>query len=257
MVNEELKIQAINKVLQQYFEKHRDINKVQAKELMPEFIKVGIFNSDHRNGLSIRNLLRTLDKRNSLHKIPFVLPERKAKNTSWFFIKSNTKFIESNKSQIVQARAKSSVKKRNNNDEHYILNLCDEILNQKASRQHKFEFLLGDPDKNGTCRKLPVDSFYQELNLVIEYRELQHSEAVPHFDKPNVKTVSGVSRGEQRKIYDQRRRDVLKQQEIQLIEIDYSLFQFNGRKKLIRNKTEDLLILRELFRNKKILIIAL
>lgn len=252
-MKDELRIQAINKVLHQYFEEHQGINKVQAKELMPEFINAGIFNTDHRNGLPIRKLLRTLDKENSLHKIPFVLPERKARNTNWFFIRTNTPNSEENTNKNVQVQSKTLTKSREKSDEYYILNLCDELLKEKSARQHKFDFLLGDPDKNGICRKLPVDAFYHESNLVIEYRDLQHSEAVPHFDKPNVITVSGVSRGEQRKIYDQRRRDVLKQQGIQLIELDYFLFQCNNHKKLIRNPKDDLSILKEIFENNKIL----
>ncbi|WP_309751901.1 hypothetical protein [Novosphingobium sp.] len=45
---------------------------------------------------------------------------------------------------------------------------------------------------------LPVDAWYPELALVIEYRERQHSEAVKFFDQRE--TVSGVGRGEQRRI---------------------------------------------------------
>src|ERR1035437_3876932 len=56
-------------------------------------------------------------------------------------------------------------------DEHYVLDLCDKVLGLTSSRQHKFDFLLGDPNSSGVAVKLPVDSFYEELNLVIEYRE--------------------------------------------------------------------------------------
>jgi hypothetical protein len=134
--------------------------------------------------------------------------------------------------------------KRKDSDENYVLNLCDEVLGKTGSRQHTFGFLRGDAGKNNEGRKLPVDAFYESLNLVIEYRERQHSEAVPHFDKPDVMTVSGVSRGEQRKIYDQRRRDVLKQQQIKLIEIDYSQFNYNSSKKIIRDRVRDLEVVR-------------
>ncbi|MEO6118506.1 MAG: hypothetical protein ABIP37_05490, partial [Methylotenera sp.] len=84
-------------------------------------------------------------------------------------------------------------------DEFYILELCDEVLKHIASRQHRFEFLRGD-----SGRKLPVDAYYSDLKLVIEYRERQHSEAVTLFDKRM--TVSGVSRGQQRAKYDELRR---------------------------------------------------
>jgi hypothetical protein len=57
--------------------------------LMPQFIKAGIFEKDHRNGLPIRQLLRDLDEINALDKITSILPERKKVNTNWYFI--NTK----------------------------------------------------------------------------------------------------------------------------------------------------------------------
>jgi hypothetical protein len=83
-------------------------------------------------------------------------------------------------------------------DEIYILNLCDKLLKCKALRQHRFDFLRGD-----SGRKLPVDAYYEDLKLVIEYRERQHSEPVALFDKRM--TLSGVSRGEQRAKYDKLR----------------------------------------------------
>ena len=62
-------------------------------------------------------------------------------------------------------------------DEEYILSLCDALLGRKPLRQHRFSFLLGD-----SGRRLPVDAFYSDLKLVIEYRERQHTEAVALFD---------------------------------------------------------------------------
>ena len=130
-------------------------------------------------------------------------------------------------------------------DEHYIIDLCDNVLNVKASRSHTFDFLRGDPNKKGVSKKLPVDAFYKSLNLVIEFNERQHTEKVPFFDKPNKMTVSGVSRGEQRKIYDQRRKEVLPKHGIDLIVLSYFDFNFDSRKKIIRNRTDDIEILKE------------
>ena len=79
----------------------------------------------------------------------------------------------------------------------------------------------------------------------MEYRELQHTEAVPFFDKPDKKTVSGVPRGEQRKLYDKRRREVLPEHGITLIEISYFDFMYEGKsKRLVRNKEKDLDVVR-------------
>jgi hypothetical protein len=92
-------------------------------------------------------------------------------------------------------------------DETYIIDLCDKVLNLAAKRQHTFDFLRGDPSRRGAKgRKLPTDAFYPEIGLVIEYRERQHSESIPFFDKPERLTCSGCARGEQRARYDQRRR---------------------------------------------------
>lgn len=82
---------------------------------------------------------------------------------------------------------------RSNSDESYVIDLCDEILKQMAFRQHRFDFLRGD-----SGAKLPVDAYYPSLNLVIEFKERQHTEEVKLFDKRQ--TVSGVGRGEQRRI---------------------------------------------------------
>lgn len=137
---------------------------------------------------------------------------------------------------MVQSIA-SSVKSIKQCDECYFIDLCDEVLKQSALKQHRFDFLRGDSGS-----KLPVDAYYPSLNLVIEFREKQHTEEVKFFDKRQ--TVSGVGRGEQRKLYDQRRREVLPQHGIKLIEFDYSDFEYTRSKKLVRNKVEDLKVIK-------------
>jgi hypothetical protein len=77
-------------------------------------------------------------------------------------------------------------------DEHYVLDLCDDILSWSAERQRRFPFLVGDPGKNGRVRQLPIDGFYEPIMLAVEYHERQHVESVPHFDKPGRLTVSGL-----------------------------------------------------------------
>jgi hypothetical protein len=129
-------------------------------------------------------------------------------------------------------------------DEHYILNLCDKLLGLTSSRQHRFDFLRGDKNRNGITRTLPVDAYYINLNVVIEYRERQHTEAVLFFDKPHKLTVSGVDRGQQRKIYDDRRREVLPKHKITLIEFSFSEFNHDRRKRIIRNETFDTQIIK-------------
>lgn len=227
----------INKVIKKYFDANTSIKIIPAKDLMPQLIEASIFEKDEKNGLPIRKILRKLDAQNQLHQIPYVFADRKLKNTNWYF-QRDTVVIQESKITIKLSLDKLSVKPAKapkHRDEDYVLDLCDEVLKLKGSRQHKFGFLLGD-----TGRKLPVDIYYSTLNLVIEYREYQHSNAVKHFDKPDKMTASGVHRGEQRKIYDQRRRDVLPINGIKLIEIDYTDFEYDGRNRIVRDRVRDL-----------------
>jgi hypothetical protein len=61
-------------------------NRTEAKpgELMPYLIEKGVFKSDHRNGLPLRNVLRELEKRDMLHLIQGAEYEPKQKNKMWY-----------------------------------------------------------------------------------------------------------------------------------------------------------------------------
>ncbi len=177
---------------------------------------------------------------------PFQIHGR-TRNYSHLFERNGSTVFLADKSakpeKVLHNTTKSIPKKTSNkrdSDENYVIDLCDEVLQLEASRQHKFDFLLGDIGQNGKSRKLPVDSYYNELDLVVEYRERQHTESVIHFDKPDKITISGVNRGEQRKIYDQRRREVLPKSGIQLIEISYDDFNYDRQKRIIRDRSNDL-----------------
>jgi len=124
-------------------------------------------------------------------------------------------------------------------DETYVLDICDEILGLTSSRQHRFSFLTGD-----SGRRLPVDAYYADIALVVEFHERQHYEDVTIFDKPDKMTCSGVSRREQRKLYDQRRRDILPQHGIELVVLSVRLFEQNRRKQLRRDRAEDEIVIR-------------
>ncbi|MEO9805008.1 MAG: hypothetical protein ABJF04_17250 [Reichenbachiella sp.] len=87
-MQKEEKIKQINAVINDYFENVTKENLVAAKNLMPYFIKVGIFVKDRSAGGPIRQILRELDEKNALDRIPFVHPVRKDKNTNWFFLRT-------------------------------------------------------------------------------------------------------------------------------------------------------------------------
>lgn len=230
------KIKQINKVLQEYFEVNKSISVIPAKDMMPYFILTGVFEKDNKNGLPIRSILRRLDDKNELYKIPFVYAERKESNTNWFFQRNVSAISIPPKIKSVKQKEKPIYKSssRKDSDEHYVLDLCDEVLGRKGLRQHRFDFLLGDPNAQGKSAKLPVDSYYPELNLVIEYKEQQHTKSNKFFDKPDLFTVSGVHRGEQRKIYDKRRLEVLPKHGIRVIEIFYSDFNHDSKDRILR-----------------------
>lgn len=134
--------------------------------------------------------------------------------------------------------------KRVNSDEYYVIGLCDEVLGLSAQHQATFDFLRGD-----TGRKLPVDAFYKELNLVVEYHEKQHSEKVPFFDKKD--TVSGVSRGEQRARYDKRRQECLSANEYFLVVI--RCCDFGNARRIDRNHDKDIEIVKRILQEHKII----
>ena len=78
----------IRRVVKEYFE-NNTVTKIQAKELMNSFIEKGIFTSNNKDGLPIRDFLRHLDEHNHLHLIPEAYFEQKDVNKNWYFIKSN------------------------------------------------------------------------------------------------------------------------------------------------------------------------
>jgi hypothetical protein len=115
---------------------------------------------------------------------------------------------------------------RATSDEHYVLDLCDTILGERGERNYrKFDWLRGDA---GT--RLPVDSYWSGHGLVVEYNERQHYEPVAIFDKPNVITVSGVHRGEQRRLYDLRRQELVPAHGLRLVVIRSTDLAGTGRR---------------------------
>ncbi len=130
--------------------------------------------------------------------------------------------------------------KRSTSDEAWIIDLCDKVLGQTASRQHRFPFLLGDPGPSGRRARLPVDAYYSKFRLVVEYHERQHTSSVDFFDRRE--TVSGVGRGAQRRLYDQRRMELLPKNGCQLIVLDYSEFKHTPKGRLLRDEQDEEII---------------
>ena len=125
-------------------------------------------------------------------------------------------------------------------DELYVLDLCDRILGFGV-RQKTFEWLIGDPSlATGKSKKLPLDGYWEKYNLAIEFQEKQHFKPVPFWDQK--KTASGMTRGEQRKIYDQRKVEKTVAQRIRLLHIRQDAFPM-AKGRIDRDPERDLGIL--------------
>jgi len=126
-------------------------------------------------------------------------------------------------------------------DEAYALALCDEVVGEASIREARFDWLRGDlSEKTGLRVKLPVDAYWPRLQLVVEFWERQHDEAVAIFDKPDVLTVSKVPRRKQRRLYDLRRAEVIPQQGLHLVIIKLSDLACSARGKLLHDRDADM-----------------
>lgn len=132
---------------------------------------------------------------------------------------------------------------RAESDEHYVLDLCDEILGIRGRRQQRFDWLRGDPSaKRPRGMELPVDGYWPDLGLVVEFQEEQHTLPSPFFDRRE--TVSGVGRGEQRRLYDERKRALIPAHGLRLVVIEKAAFSV-WSKRIARDHTRDLAVVRE------------
>lgn len=131
-------------------------------------------------------------------------------------------------------------------DQRYVTDLCDAVLGIPASREHRFPWLLGDVSpKTGRQVQLPVDAYWESLGLVMEFQEEQHSRPVKHFDKPDILTVSGIHRGEQRRLYDERKAQLIPANGLRLVVIHKDQFTVR-RKHIVPDREHDMKVVRRL-----------
>lgn len=88
---------------------------------------------------------------------------------------------------------------------------------------------------------LPVDGYWPDHQLVVEFQEEQHTQPSAFFDRRH--TVSGVGRGEQRRLYDERKRVLIPQHGLRLVTIDKSAFTVTSRR-IVRHPARDLEVVR-------------
>lgn len=141
---------------------------------------------------------------------------------------------------------------RAESDEKYILDLAAEVLAEPDYRwQHRFPTLLGDQGQDGKRRPLPVDGYFPRHRLIVEYWEKQHSAPVPIMDEGP--SVSAVSRGHQRRLYDQRRQSWADSNGMRLVILDYRGFRTDNRGRLVRDPTRDRLTVAQALRDAGVL----
>jgi hypothetical protein len=226
----------INEVIAQYFEENTTVDWIPAKNIMPELIKAGIFNKDEKKGLPIRKVFRKLDKEEALQKMPLVHAERRSENVYWYLVREGKEYTPAEVISPLTKKEKG-ILNAESSDEFYLVDLCDELLKQKASRKHTFDTLVGRLHKKGKTRtKLPLDAYYEDLKLVIEFFEKKETEET-------------TDREAQRKFYDQRKKTALEKKEIQLIDVNYALFECGENDRLVRDKASDCRVLKDLLKD--------
>jgi hypothetical protein len=121
------------------------------------------------------------------------------------------------------------------------VSLLTELLDEPPQQEARFGWAVGDVSpRTGRAVQLPFDAYWRSRNLLVEIDEDQHSTPTPHFDKPDVLTVSGVHRGDQRRLYDARKRAAARDAGFTLIEIPWPRRPPPGH----RDRAEDLATVR-------------
>ena len=238
-------VSQINEVVSAYFVENPEKEWIPAKAIMPSLIKAVVFIKDVKKGLPLRKVLRSLDHDKALDSILLLHAERNEATVYWYFVREGGIYAPKEPIQEITNKQKA-ISRRESSDEYYLIGLVNELLGTRASHQHTFDFLLGDYHKNGKTRtELPLDAYYADQNIVIEFLDKNNSESV-NQDKM---TISGVKRSEQRGIYRQRKQGILKANDINLIEVDYALFECDTEQNLSRNKEKDVKLLKEILKH--------
>ena len=118
-----------------YFKDHPGTTKFPAKDLMPYLEQKKIFKKTQGERTPIENLLDKMNERDHINVFPWALGEGDPHRLQWSFV-----FLEGYSLRELEERIpdEQTSKFIELGDENYLLDLCDEILDQKALRQHLF-----------------------------------------------------------------------------------------------------------------------
>jgi hypothetical protein len=129
---------------------------------------------------------------------------------------------------------------------NYVIELLAEILGERPETEKSYPWALGDKsEKTGRQVQLPFDAVWEARKLVVEVDEEQHRSAVAFWDKPHRLTVSGVDRGEQRRIYDRRKRTAARSQGYVVVEIEWERRPLPERRNVEADRRRLRVLLRE------------
>lgn len=99
--------------------------------------------------------------------------------------------------------------------------ILEEALGEPAEPQKRFPWALGDPDAAGHSVQPPFDAVWEARRLIVEVDEDRHRVSYPFWDNPDRLAVSGVPRGQQRHIYDERKRSAARVRGYVVVEIPW------------------------------------
>tara|TARA_R110002051_G_scaffold88673_2_gene156193 strand:+ start:1651 stop:2394 length:744 start_codon:yes stop_codon:yes gene_type:complete len=234
-------IAKINEVIAHYFDSNKTVDWIPAAAIMPALVQAGVFNKDERKGLPLRKVLRKLDEASALDKIPTLHAERRSDTVYWYFVQEGKKYTPK---EVISDITKKEQRILNiqNSDEYYLVNLCDELLEQKASRKHTFDTLVGNLHKKGKGRtKLPLDAYYKDLKLVIEFFEEQ--EEGKELDEAEQARMAQIQ------YYDKLKKKSILKKELRYLVIKYASFDCDEAGKLVRDTDKDKRILKGMLKD--------
>ena len=238
--------QRINEAVDAYFDSNPSTAWFPVKKLMPSLIAAGVFEKDVKNGLPLRKVLRDLDNDEQLNEIPRAHADRTGRDIYWYFVREGSEYVPEVQPESLNAKERKA-QERANSDEKYLVDMINSLLGKKGSEKQTFDYLLGDLHQDGETRtELPVDLYFWELKLAIEFvnHPKTREQLIP--EKQKKMTVSGVTRAEQRVKYFDRKKKVLTKKGMDFVEIPMAGFECDEHLKLLRNTENDERVLRGL-----------
>ena len=177
-----------------------------------------------------------MNERDHINILPWALGEGETNRLKWSFVFLEGYSLKELEEKIIDEQISKFVEF---SDENYLFDLCDQILGQKALRQHLFHF----PDKG---RNFPVHGFYPELELALYYRKPPQSEVVTHLK--HISWISGrsIHREKEEEGFLQRCREQLSEKGIRFLEIHHSNFSYNKLERLKKDSQQDMTVLKDL-----------